>query len=302
MTLSPVQKAYLSLHIAVLLFGFTAILGDLIDLAALPIVWWRLLITSFSLLFIVNVIRLFQEMSIQRLLLFAGIGIIVGLHWICFYGSIKLANASVALVCMATASFFTSLIEPVLLKQRFKWFEGILGLLIVPGMVLIVSDLESDMYWGVAVGLASAFLAALFSTLNKKYIYHGRVMRITFLELSSALIFLSLILPFFLQGQGWEYMEPSTMDWIYLIILALLCTTLAFVLALNALKEVSAFASSLTINLEPVYGIAMAWIILDDNKELSSTFYYGVAVILLAVFSYPYLDKYYKRRKARNTS
>lgn len=300
MKINAEQRAYISLHIAVLLFGFTAILGDLIDLAALPIVWWRLLITTVSLIFLVNVIHLFQQMSWRRLLLFAGIGVIVGLHWLAFYGSIKLANASIALVCMATASFFTSIIEPIILGQKFKWYEGMLGIVIIPGMVLIVSDLSPDLFWGIPVGLASAFLAALFSTLNKKYIHHGKVLRITFLELSSAFVFLSILLPFFITGEGWEYLNPTSLDWIYLLILALLCTTLAFVLALSALREVSAFASSLTINLEPVYGIALAWILLGDNKELAPTFYYGVAMILLAVLSYPYLNKYYKRRKMRS--
>jgi drug/metabolite transporter (DMT)-like permease len=298
MKLSNEQKAYLHLHIAVLLFGLTAILGDLIKMAALPIVWWRLLITSISLIFIVNVIRLFKQMSWQRLLLFSGIGVIVGLHWLAFYGSIKLSNASIALVCMATASFFTAIIEPIVLKQKFKWYEGILGIIIIPGMVLIVTDLSPELFWGIPVGLVSAFLAALFSTLNKKYINEGKVLRITFLELSAAFVFLSILLPLFKTGEGWSYINPSRMDWVYLVILALLCTTLAFVLALSALREVSAFASSLTINLEPVYGIALAWILLDDNKELAPTFYYGVLVILLAVFSYPYLNKYFKRRNA----
>jgi drug/metabolite transporter (DMT)-like permease len=295
--LNPEQKAYLSLHIAVLLFGFTAILGDVIQLAALPIVWWRLLITSLSLLFIINVVKLFRQTSGRRIALFAGIGVIVGLHWLTFYGAIKLSNASITLVCMATASFFTSLIEPIILKQRFNWHEGVLGVIIVPAMVLIVSDLSPELMWGIPVGLASAFLAALFSTLNKKYIHHGKILRITYIELTSALLFLTLLLPFFWQGEGMDFIRPVGMDWVYLLILGVLCTTLAFVLSLNALKEISAFASSLTINLEPVYGIALAAVLLGDHQELSPSFYWGVGIILLAVFSYPYINRILRKRQ-----
>lgn len=292
------RRAYLELHIAVLLFGFTAILGDLIQLSALVIVWWRVLLTSVSLLFLIRWRGMFRNLPWPMVLRFMGIGIIAALHWLTFYGAIKASNASITLVALATASFFTALIEPVVMRQPVKWYEMGLGLFIVPGMVLVARGTELTMMNGLWLGLLSSFLAATFSTLNKRYIGALDEKRITFLELGSAWLFISMILPL-VNGASEEQLQlwPSLKDWAYLIVLALLCTTLAYILALRALHHLSAFASNLTINLEPVYGIALAWILLDDEQELSGGFYLGVIVILLAVFSYPLLRRRFEREE-----
>ncbi len=289
--MKDVTRAYVELHIAVFLFGFTAILGDLIQLTALSLVWWRVLITSISLLLLIRVGRLFREMPRADLKRFMGIGILVALHWICFYGAIKLSNASIALIAMATTSFFTSLLEPFLLRQRVKWMEIALGVLIIPGMVLIVNSTALSKLNGLWIGLLAAFLAALFATLNKKWMGNHRVLEITFLELGTACLFISAILPFYfwITQDALSSLLPSPTDWLYLLVLSLLCTTLAYVLALRSLKHLSAFAANLTVNLEPVYGIALAWFILGENEELTSGFYWGGAIILVAVFSYPIL-------------
>lgn len=289
-------KSYLYLHVAVVLFGFTAILGDLIEMAALPIVWWRLLITSLSLIFVVNWIRLKKELGMRQILIYSGIGIVVGLHWVTFYGSIKLSNASVTLVCMATTSFFTALLEPRMIGRAFDRVELLLGLFIIPGMAFIVSDLDASMIWGVPVGLTSALLASLFSIWNKKYVGQGGVLRITFIELTAAFLFLSVLLPFFWEGAGWDYIRPTLMDAVYLLILGLLCTTLAFSLVLEALKQVSAYVSALTINLEPVYGIFLAYLLLSDHEDVSGSFYLGACIILTAVLGYPLLQRYRKKK------
>ncbi len=290
--MNPVTKAYLELHIAVFLFGFTAILGDLITLPALSLVWWRVLFTSFSLVFLIRVMRLFRRLPRAQILRFMGIGVLVALHWLAFYGAVKLANASIALVAMATTSFFTAFIEPLLMRRRVIWYEIALGLLIIPGMVLVVNGMELSMLTGLGVGFLSAFLAALFATLNKKFIGDHNAMEVTFLELGSAWLFLSLVLPvYFLLADEAIAIWPVRLDWLYLLVLSLLCTTLAYVLALRALRHLSAFASNLTINLEPVYGIVMAWIILKDHESLNQHFYWGVVIIILAVFSYPLLKK-----------
>ncbi|MEL7222871.1 MAG: DMT family transporter, partial [Bacteroidota bacterium] len=166
-------------------------------------------------------------------------------------------------------------------------------LLIIPGMALVVNNIAVDMLWGVAAGLASAFLAASFSTLNKKYMGDIQPIRITFIELSSAWGFLSIVLLVMLiTGQDiGRFWPASGMDWFYLLILVFFCTSLAYTLSLRALKHISAFASNLTVNLEPVYGIILAWLLLDEQKELSPGFYWGVLIILLAVFSYPLLKR-----------
>ncbi len=291
------KRAYLELHIAVFLFGFTAILGELIQLSAIVIVWWRVLITSLSLLFLIKAAKLLKELPVRTTIQFMSIGVLVAIHWVSFYGAIKLANASIALICLATTSFFTALAEPLIMGHRFRWYELTLGLLIVPGMVLIVNSTEASMNPGILAGLLAAFMAALFATFNKRLVGKSDEMSITFLELGSAWLILSIALPVFMAGseepvQFW----PSNSDWFYLIILSLLCTTFAYVLALRSLRYLSAFASNLTINLEPIYGIALAWMLLNENEELNPGFYWGVAIILVAVFSYPLLRRYMRRR------
>lgn len=282
-------KAYLELHFAVLLFGATAILGDLIQLSAFMIVWWRVLLTSFSLLFLINIIKSLRQIPTKTILQFMGIGVIVALHWLTFYGAIKLSNASIGVICMATTSLFTSILEPAIMRQQVKWLEIVIGLLVIPGMVLVVSNTDLSMQMGILAGLTSALLAALFATLNKKMIGKVDEISITFLELGSAWLFLSLVLPFYLWMEPDIVFFPAARDWGYLIFLALVCTTLAYVLSLRALRYISAFAANLTVNLEPVYGIILAWLLLNENKDLSLGFYYGAGIIILAVFAYPLL-------------
>ncbi len=287
------QRAYLELHLAVFLWGFTAILGDLIQLSALTLVWWRVMLTSLSLVFFVKVGRIVREVGLRRFLLLAGIGVIVALHWVTFYGAIKLANASIALICMATTSLFSSLLEPLIVGRRFVWYELLLGLFILPGIWLIVDGVDAGMNAGIGVGLLSAALVSIFTSLNKKYIGSSNPARITFIELGAATLFLAP----FLYSLGGERFWPAPLDWAYLLVLALLCTTLTFFLSLRALSKLSAFASNLTVNLEPVYGIFLAYFLLDDARELSPNFYWGTLLILAAVFGYTAVMRLLRRRR-----
>lgn len=289
--MSATKRAYLELHIAVFLWGFTAILGDLIQLSALSLVWWRVLITSISVVFLIKRGKTLLQLPRKTILQFSFVGALTGLHWLTFFGAIKLSNASVTLVCMATAAFFTAIAEPVILRTRVKWWEIFLGFLVVPGMALVVENVDVSMHAGIWVGLLSAFLAAVFSILNKKWIHNAEPFSITFIEMTSAWLLLSLFLPFYFQNEPDASLLPSPKDLAMLLVLALACTTLTWVLALRSLKHLSAFASTLTVNLEPVYGIFLAWIILKENKELSPGFYWGVVLILVVVFSYPLLDR-----------
>lgn len=292
--MNPTRRAYFELHIAVFLFGFTAILGKIISVPETVLVWWRVFFTVISLLFLVDVFKLYRELPKKTFFQFLAIGILVAIHWVTFFGAAKYANVSICLVCMATASFFTALLEPLIMKQKVKWFELGLGLLIIPGMMLVVKNTESFMYFGIVLGLISAFLAALFSTLNKKLIDETSPIAITFLEIGGALLFLTLIMPIYLYFEPTVQLMPVGMDWIYLIVLALLCTTFAYVLSLRALQHITAFAANLTVNLEPVYGIILAIVLLQENKELDSGFYLGVLVILGAIFVYPLLKRFFK--------
>lgn len=299
MKLTSENRAYLELHIAVILFGLTAILGDLIELSAVVLVWWRVLLTSLSLVIILLLWKIPLFPSKRLLLIYGGIGAIVGLHWITFYGAVKLSNASITLVCMATASFFTAFLEPMIMKRKLIPLELIVGLLIIPGMMLIVNDLSYDMKIGMGVGLISSFLAALFATLNKKYINEAASLTITFVEMSAAWLFLCCVVPFVYANNKDLVFMPNQMDWFYMAILVLLCTTLAYLLALRSLKHLSAFASNLVVNLEPVYGILLAIVILKEHKELTPTFYAGVAIIIGVVCAYPYFKKRFIKEEAQ---
>lgn len=292
--MNPTSRAYLELHAATVLFGFTAVLGKLIHLDATILVWWRVLITSISFLFLIRVGKLFRELPLKTILHFVGIGILVALHWITFFASIHIANASICLVALATGAIFTAFLEPLIMKQKIKWYEILLGLLVVPGLMLIVDSTEVSMQLGLWIGLLSAFFMSLFGTLNKKMVNKTDPLNISFLELGSAFLFISILLPFYFFNNPDLKFWPSGNDFIYLIILALLCTTLGYVLALKALKHISAFAANLTVNLEPVYGIVLAIVILKENQELSAGFYWGVLIIMATIFGYPFLKKLFE--------
>lgn len=301
MSITTVQKAYLELHIAIILWGFTAILGDLISLDAIPLVWWRVLLTSLSIVFLIPLIKNLKALERKTIVRFAGIGGLIGLHWILFFAAIKLANPSIALICMATGSFFTAILEPIMLGQRIKGYEIVLGLMILPGMLMIVNSTELSMMNGIWAGVLSAFLAAIFTVLNKKYIDDIDPRTMTFLEMSSAWLMVSVMLPVvYLSDPTAFHMMPTWMDMGYLCILAFACTTFAFILSLRSLKHISAFATNLSINLEPVYGIIMAAVFLNDLEELNERFYYGCGVILIAVFTYPIIKMYFQRKSIKS--
>jgi len=293
--MQPRRRAYIELHIAVILFGFTAILGDLISLSAIVLVWWRVLITSLSLLLLIRVGKLFRDVPRDKLWKLAGIGVLVGIHWITFYGSVKLANASIALVCFATTPFFTAFIEPLISKQRIKWVDVALSLLVVPAMILIVNSTDLGMMPGIWIGLFSALVIAFFAAFNKKMVGVADELSVTFIELGSACLFISIILPFYFIFSEGSTFWPTKIDWVYLLVLALLCTTFAYVLALRSLRHISAFASNLTINLEPIYGVVLAIFILKENEELSLSFYIGALLLMLTVFFYPLISKRFSK-------
>ncbi len=284
--MKPENKAYLGLHFAIFLWGFTAILGKLISFAEIPLVWHRLWITCLSFLFIPGLFVALKKIPVSRRWVFGGIGILVAMHWVAFYGSIKYSNASFALSALATSSLFTSFLEPAITRSKFKVSDVLLGLLVIVGIALIFS--VNQLYTkGLIWGIAAAFLAALFSTLNKKFIgeYEGKA--ISFLELGSGLVFLSAVLLFTTPAEEIRNIIPGTRDFIMLILLGVGCTTLPYILSINALRYISAFKSNLAINLEPIYGILMAVAFLGESKELNGKFYVGTLLILLAVFTKP---------------
>jgi drug/metabolite transporter (DMT)-like permease len=289
--MTDTQKAYFQLHASVFLWGFTAILGKLISISTLPLVWWRMLITSIGLLILLKGFTFLRAFSKKTILRLMGIGVIVSLHWLCFYGSIKYANASVALVCLTTTSLFTSIIEPLILKTRFQKLDFITAIIVIPAMILIVNNLEVNMYFGVLLGILSALGASIFPVLNKKMVSDIEPLQMTFIELGSGFLFLTLCLPFFFYFNENTPFVPTPFDWAYLVFLSIFCTILPYTMSLFALRKLSAFTTVFAVNLEPVYGIFMAWWMLQEDKELNLQFYIGVAVILLTVFVHPFLKK-----------
>lgn len=290
------KRAYLFLHIAIVLFGFTAILGKEISLREVMLVWHRLWITVLSIAFIPGVLIALKKMTRTEVIRFMGIGIITCLHWLAFYGSIKLSNVSIALSCLATTSLFTSIIEPWLFKRKVSPLEVILGVVVTIGIV-IITQATLGYHTGIVVGLLSALLASLFSTLNKKYMADHHPVTMTFLELGTGFVFLTLLLPVYFNFFPEAVFMPGPKDWLWLIILAVVCTSVAYVLALIALKEISAYTANLAINLEPVYGILLAILFFNEHEELDSGFYVGTTLILGSVFLHP-LIKRYQRKKA----
>jgi drug/metabolite transporter (DMT)-like permease len=289
--MNTTKRAYLELHIAVLLFGFTAILGNLIQLSAVVLVWWRVFLASLFFLIFTKAAAQIRLMPRRTFWKFVGIGCLVTLHWLAFYGSIKLANASVALICMATTSFQSSILEPLLTRQPIKWYEVAVGIIIIPAMGFIAGNLPSNMMAGLALGMVASVLVVIFSILNKTLIDEAEPLSISLLELGSSCVFLSFFLPIYFYFDKTAVFMPSPTDWIYLLILAILCTNIGYLLATRSLKHLSAFATNLTVNLEPIYGIILAVAILKENKDLPPSFYVGSATILIAVLSYPFLKK-----------
>lgn len=292
------QRAYLELHLAVLLFGFTAILGRLIQLEETPLVFFRMGLTALSLLFFPGVYRRFVQMSSRERWQLAGIGTIVALHWVTFFGSIKASTVSVTLSCFGTTALFSSIIEPVVTGRRFRAEELLIGLLILPGIWLI-HRATGQYSLGIALGLISAALAATFSSFNKRKVEQHDAQTLTFVELGAGFLFLAALLPFRSAYGETGSLWPSPMDWFWLLILALLCTTLAYVLSVRALRPLSAFASNLTINLEPLYGILLAMLIFQEHQELPSNFYLGAGIVLAAVFVHPLLSRRLNQRRKK---
>ena len=281
---------YLQIHFSVFLWGFTAILGKLITLAALPLVFWRVLIVTLCLFFWLPVWRQLARVSRRDLRLAIANGALVVLHWLCFYGSIKAANASVAATCMALAPVFLSVVEPLWRRQPFALRDLGVALACIPGVALVVGGIPGEMYWGMLLGVLAAFLAALFGLGNKALAMRMPALALTSIQMGTGALLLAVTLPFW-PAFGMAVDWPAGDDWLWLSVLAVVCTLLPFALSLVALRRLSAFSAQLAVNLEPVYAIALAALLLGEGGELRWTFYAGVALILAAVIGYAFLPR-----------
>lgn len=307
--MNPRIRALTFLHIAVFLWGFTAILGKLISYSSLNLVWHRMLLTAAVYFCLPAVWKGIRAINFRHALLFMGIGLIVTLHWLTFYGSIKLGNsASITLACLGSASFFSAIIDPLVNRKKMLMQELLLGLLVVGGILLISvatpAEKDPSVHYTAAIltGVISAALAALFTALNKRHIRKTTPVTLSALEMLAGALALSIIFPLLADETAvwFPAFNPSEKQWdlLWLLTLALVCTNLTFYLGTVALQELSAFTSNLTVNLEPVYGIILGALIFEENKDLNGWFYLGAALILAAVFIQSILE--YRLRKKQD--
>jgi drug/metabolite transporter (DMT)-like permease len=276
------KKAFLQLHIAILLAGLTGVLGRLISLNEGLLVWYRLFFTVISLWllrFLFTSMSVKSEGPLWKPYLAGGL---VALHWVFFYGSIKYANVSIGLVCFSAMGFFTALLDPLIMKRRINIWELVMGTLVMIGIYLIF-HFDAAFKTGIILGIISSLLAALFTIINKRLLIAHQARALTLHELTGGWLILTALMPLYLYFFPVPNLVPSWTDAGWLLILALFCTVLAFNLSLEALHKISPFTVNLSYNLEPLYGILLAFMIYREDKELSSGFYAGISIIVFTV-------------------
>ena len=287
------------MHIATFLFGMTAIIGKLITLNEFNMVWHRMLITSFVFLLVPTFWKNIHKIPKKIIGIFFLNGVVVALHWLTFYGSIKINNnASLTLACFGSVSTMASVLEPLILKQKFKKSELLLGMIVLVGLVFIAFadpngkfDLGSTYFQAIILALVSSFFAIIFTIINKKYIQEYNPIVVTWAQMTGGFLFLTLMIPFVIHNGIQFQLVPSTGDGIWLIILAVLCTNIAFSLEIESLKKMSAFTSSIILNLEPVYGIFVAIFLFKENEMLNQWFYIGASIVIISVFAHAYFTR-----------
>ncbi|HWC54646.1 MAG TPA: DMT family transporter [Chitinophagaceae bacterium] len=272
------KKSFIQLHIAVFLAGFTGPLGRLINLNEGLLVWYRLLITAGTMWILFSFTKKLQSISWQDILKLSAVGLLSALHWVAFYGSIKQSNVSVALVCFSSVGFFTALFEPFLLRKRMNWIELFLGLLVIAG-IYIIFHFDPKYKTGIILGVLCAVLLAFSMIFLRGFIQRMNPETALTYQLSGAFVYLTLLMPLYLHYFPTNYLVPDLKDWMWLLILGWLCSVFAFQLTGHSLKKLTAFTVNLTFNLEPVYGIILAFILFGESKELSWSFFLGFAFI-----------------------
>lgn len=276
------KRALLQLHMAVLLAGVTGVLGRSISLKEGPLVWYRMGITTLALLVLLALTGRLKRLHWREMGKMALVGFFLAIHWLFFYGSIKYANVSIALVCFSAGSFFAAFLDPLFLKKRFNAIELLLSLIAMLG-IYVIMHFDAIFLTGIVLGLLAAFFSALFTVLSKKLTERHDAYTMSFYEVGAGFLCLTIVFPFYLRAFPQTNMVPSAMDWVYLLILSLVCTVWAFILAFSSLEKVSSFTTNLTYNLEPVYGILLAFVVFREDRYLGPHFYWGLLLIVLSV-------------------
>lgn len=294
------KTAYVQLHIAILLWGFTGILGKAIDMSEGMIVWYRMLITSIGLLVVFLVGGKFKMPHKKDIWLICLMGLTVAAHWVAFFGSIKVSNVSVALSCLSSIALFTAILEPLFTNKKISIIEVLLGTMAIIGIYIIFA-FHKFYALGIALAVLTAFLGSVFTIINKKLLKNNNAETITFLEMLSGFLLLTLFLPLYFNVTKTEFQVPHGLDLVYLLILGLVCTSFAFTISLYALRHISSFTMNLSVNLEPIYSIVLAFYIFDEFKEINSGFFIGTSILLASVIIHAFYLYKKQTKKAINS-
>lgn len=291
-------KEHLHLHLLVLIWGFTSILGVFITIPSVELVFYRTLLACLMLGAILFYKKIPMNLPRAELLQLIGTGGLIAIHWILFFAAARVSNVSTCLAGIATSSLWTSLLEPLITRRKFSWFEMVTGVVVMSGLYVIFYY-EFDKALGLVMGIFSALFATLFSIMNGKFTKKHQHQVITFYEMMGALISIILFLPaymYWFSTNGELQLAPTTTDWLCIFLLAGVCTVYAYAAAVDLMKKFSAFAMNLTINLEPVYGIVLAFLIFGEKEQMTPGFYIGTMIILTSVLSYPAIDRKLRKR------
>lgn len=275
-------KNHLHLHFLVFIAGFTAILGEVISLNAIPLVWYRMLIAGFFMLLFIKIKKISLKVPVVTVLKFFTAGIVIALHWITFFAAIKVSNISITLAMFSTGAFFASLIEPIFFRRKMIYYEIILGLFVIAGVFMIMQT-ELQYLMGIGLGILSALFSSLFAVMNGKFVKRYNASAISFYEFVSGVLFISIFLAFSKEGFKASFFELSSSDILYLLLLASVCTAYAFIASVYVMRYISPYTVVLTYNFEPIYGILLAVIFFPENEIMSPLFYLGAGLIISTV-------------------
>jgi drug/metabolite transporter (DMT)-like permease len=291
---------YLHLHFLVFIAGFTAILGELISIGSIALVWYRMAMAGILMFLYIKIIKLKITIDKRTMLKFFAAGVIIALHWITFFEAIKQSNISITLAMFSTGAFFASFIEPLIYKRRIIWYEILFGIIVIIGVFLITQS-EIKYLNGIILGTSSALFSTLFAVINGQFIQKHSATVISFYEFISGVAFLSLFILLFNDGFNATFFTLSNPDWLYLFILASICTAYAFIGSVKVMKYISPYTVVLSYNLEPVYGITLALFLFPETETMSPQFYYGAILVLSTVLMDGILKNYKFARKKSYT-
>ncbi|MBF0694484.1 MAG: DMT family transporter [Flavobacterium sp.] len=290
-------KSYLSLHLIVFIWGFTAVLGELISVKEASLVWYRMLLASIMLWIFAKYTKrnlILPRKDLAKLVL---VGFLIAIHWIFFFRAINISNVSITLAMFSAGAFFASLLEPLLYKRKMLWYEVFFGLIIMGGLAIIM-QVEVDYLEGIYSALFSVLMGVLFTLSNGKLINRYDSVVITLYEFIAGFVLVTIYLAFSGSFTA-QFFEVSGTDWVLILLLASVCTAYAFTASVHVMKRLTPYTVMLTTNLEPVYGIVLAYFLIGGDEKMSLSFYIG-ALIILATVILNGIIKNYTTKKADN--